>query len=64
VLPANLDSQGIVSYYSCESQEGLVRVPAEFPESRLQWLKADGLWAVVFAAIFAILAGIAIAKLM
>jgi len=45
-----------------------VPVPAEFPKSRLQWLKTDGLWAavlaVVLAAIFAIIAGIAIARLM
>jgi hypothetical protein len=40
-----------------------VPVPAEFPKSRLQWLKTDGSWAVVLAVIFAILAGIAIAKL-
>jgi hypothetical protein len=42
----------------------MVPVPAEFPKSRLQWLKTDGLWAVVAAVIFAILAGIVIAKLM
>ena len=41
-----------------------VPVPAEFPKSRLQWLKTDGLWAVVLAIVFAILAGIVIAKLM
>jgi hypothetical protein len=42
----------------------MIAVPAKFPKSRLQRLKTDGLWAIVLAVIFAIIAGIAIGKLM